>query len=216
MSEERIKDIQNKMVELVDKRFPQYYNILVPEKLGKKMVGLNSIREDILFCQYVLEEIIERKKQKNQNAIFDWCSWYSTIVVYGRCFTKTAHHSKSKLEVKDCFKNSDTDLFKLHDELINLRHTFLAHRGESHAEQGLLFFQMPKVRKSHTAQFHVESVHAERPTDFAPEEYVKLFAHIKTIVEEMMKKYSYRLETRMIENAEKFKQKFKTVYEQVN
>lgn len=198
MDEEHLKEIHYKIVEQVNKKHPNYHNVIVPTKDSQKYTNLYSIWEDILFCQYCITNLLELRKEKNSNFIHEFCLWYSLISLYGRCFTQPAHNTKSKLEVRDCFGENDSQLLSRHNKLMDLRHKFLAHRGDTILEQGILFLQIPKDKLKNSPQFHVESVRAGSPLDKELKDYMELFNHLKLVIQRKLEKQSTKIETKMM------------------
>lgn len=198
MDEEHLKEIHFKIVEQVNKRHPQYHNVIVPTKDSQKYTNLYTIWEDILFCQYCITNLLKLKKEKDSNSIYEFCLWYSLISLYGRCFTQPAHKTKTKLEVRDCFGENDSQLLNRHNKLMDLRHQFLAHRGETVLEQGILFLQIPKDKSNNIPQFHVESVRAGSPIESELENYMELFNHLMLVVQNKLKKHAGKIEIKMM------------------
>ncbi|PKG36912.1 hypothetical protein, partial [Psychromonas sp. Urea-02u-13] len=89
--------------------------------------------------------------------------YLSAIISYGKCFT-VGKGRKIKLEASDIFK-SNNHLKKIHDELINQRHNYVAHAGNTTYEawQSIVLLdpmnkQAPRiiVEKEHTLAFSLK------------------------------------------------------------
>lgn len=59
--------------------------------------------------------------------------YISAIVTYGKCFTK-ADGKKVKLEYKTIFKGDEKELVTLHLEMMDQRHSYIAHGGKTKYE----------------------------------------------------------------------------------
>ena len=110
---------------------------VLPEQLSKNLVGWCAIQEDlkqvlnfVSACKLDLPDII-------YPALI-----YSMVGLYGKCFTDASHSEYPKLEPNDVFKDNDHFL-SVHTEIMELRHQFLAHRGNIYANQALLLFYNP-------------------------------------------------------------------------
>ncbi len=61
---------------------------------GRKIIGFQSIREDLLLAKASTEKLLE----EDQNSILKASLWYSSLALYGRCFTDAAESQYPKLE----------------------------------------------------------------------------------------------------------------------
>ncbi len=119
---------------------PETLKILVPQFMSKKISTYMLIREDLLF----VKETANKLKEVNDNTIKENL-WYSLIAIYGRCFTDASKSKKPKLESKDIFNSESHKLEQFtHEKLIDIRHTFLAHRGDNENEIPVVYLEMPK------------------------------------------------------------------------
>ncbi len=111
--------------------------IALPGYAAKKFIAYCSIQEDLqLLLQYINE-----LKSKPANTLASAMT-YSLIALYGKCFTDASKNSYPKLEPNELFK--DNPLKDTHDYLMDLRHQFIAHRGETEGEIGISFMLIPK------------------------------------------------------------------------
>ena len=113
--------------------------IPIPKFLSKKFTTFCAIRDDLnLIKNYASKLPTER-----DNTI---CSalTFSMISLYGKCFTDATSSKSPKLEPNEIFKG-EPKFQTIHDKLLNLRHNFIAHRGESEGEVKAAFMLIPKV-----------------------------------------------------------------------
>jgi hypothetical protein len=131
-----------RLIELIKKskelRSDKYFIFAVPQFLSKRFVTYCSIREDLLL----INSYIERLQDKNDGVITSSLT-YSLISLYGKCFTDASKNKAPKLEATDLFKDRQ-DLISTHEYLMDLRHNFIAHRGETASEVGIANIYLPK------------------------------------------------------------------------
>lgn len=116
-----------------------YYLFIIPQFLSKKFISHCAMKEDVsLLTDYI-------KLLRTENSITIKSSLtYSLIVLYGKFFTDASHNKNSKLEAKHLFAQNENEM-KNHEMLMNLRHNFVAHRGETDSEIGIAFMIVPKI-----------------------------------------------------------------------
>lgn len=120
-----------------------YLKIISPSFMSKKLSTYMLIQEDLLFVRKNAELLIFIKNEKQKNEHFEETLWYSLISLYGRCFTDSSHSKKPKLETNDLF-NSSNDELETHKKLMDIRHTFIAHRGDNDNELPIVYLKIPK------------------------------------------------------------------------
>lgn len=92
-----------------------------------KYLGYLNIFHDLEFIKSCL--IYLYKNFDNEEINFLKKSiWQSFIITYGKCFVN-AKGRKIKLEPNSVFKKANKDLLRIHDELMELRHQYIAHSG---------------------------------------------------------------------------------------
>lgn len=162
------------------------FNYIIPGTLGKKVRTYMSMREDILFCKKAVKELMLLKmgttptKQTIETAL-----WTSIIVTYGKCFTDATQASKSKLEPKDCFSTNDEEIKEMHEQIMTLRHTFIAHRGDTENEQAVVYMKIPKNGEAENrTEYKVKSLRATGHNLEKLKKYFKLFNHVQKIIEQ--------------------------------
>jgi len=63
--------------------------------------------------------------------------------LYGKCFTDASENSFPKLEPSELFSEGG-EKFETHKYLMDLRHQFIAHRGDTASEVGVAYLLVPK------------------------------------------------------------------------
>lgn len=112
--------------------------LVIPKFMSKAFVSFCSIREDLLL----IKEFIERHEVEKHEILLSSLT-YSIVSLYGKCFTDATITKSSKLEANQLFEEN-TELLSTHDYLMNLRHHFVAHRGETLSEVSIAYLLIPK------------------------------------------------------------------------
>ncbi len=179
-----------KMIESIKESETETFNYLLPEFLSRQVATYMSMREDLIFIQEetnLLIELAEKQTDfidKKRLKIIAPSLWYSIVATYGRCFTDASHSQKPKLEKRDCFDHSNSELEQIHDYLMFLRHNFVAHRGNSESEEVLVYLKVQKKDSSlEKTTYGMKSLKSISPSKDKLKQYLRLFAHIQTIVE---------------------------------
>ncbi len=112
---------------------------VVPKMIAKHIVAYQSIREDLLFCRTVIEKLTNNDYDKALKTSL----YYSFIAIYGKCFTEANKSKYPRLNVSD-FGTLINKYDKLHNELMNMRHNYIAHRGLTDDDFGVGVFCLNK------------------------------------------------------------------------
>ena len=113
------------------------FTFFIPEKYSKKFLSWCAIHFDLKFCSEYLEELKNQHSNK-----FNISFLHTFLILYGRCFMDATSSKSSKLE-KEIF-NDVLIALETHSEIMELRHNFVAHRGESESEVGTAFWILGK------------------------------------------------------------------------
>jgi hypothetical protein len=100
-------------------------------QLGKRYVGLETIKNDLDTCMHLLIAL-ENKVSDDPlvlNALLE-----SFITKYGRCYADAKEGRGTKLE-EDIFDDAPDMIRKAHENLINERNNFTAHAGSSESDK---------------------------------------------------------------------------------
>jgi hypothetical protein len=152
--------------------------IAVPGFLSKKFIAYCAMKEDLqLLLEYV--SALRTEITGVQKSAFT----YALISLYGKCFTDASKNSYPKLEPSQVFKHGDRHS-QTHDDLMSLRHQFIAHRGDSEGEIGISYVLIPKVGTSQS-QVRFSQV---KQVSFAKDELDKIEMLLKFLIEHLIKK----------------------------
>jgi hypothetical protein len=110
---------------------------VIPGYAAKKIVAYQSMREDLLLCRESIKELLSGQYNETiMSSLF-----YTTIILYGKCFTDSTSSKSSKLELSD-FGDGNEDLIQFHQEIMDMRHNFVAHRGSTDHDFGLPYMSL--------------------------------------------------------------------------
>jgi hypothetical protein len=192
MNDEKIEIIA-KLLDYIKSREPNSKNLLVPNCFAKDLISHVSIREDILLVSRTVVALVQTIKGNDINKMDETtvqtiipALWSSIIINYGRCFTD----GKAKLEVKDCFDEEHHYLQKTHENLMELRHTFIAHRGKDTSyDLSVVYLRFSTLEYDPTpTHYKLKNIRNLIPTIELLIECEALFQHILTITENKIHK----------------------------
>ncbi|MGZ5244787.1 MAG: hypothetical protein ACXWEY_14340 [Bacteroidia bacterium] len=125
------------------------YILLPPSKAALQYAGYTLIRKDLHYCELMIQELIKSLPGRTYklNEIVRLSLFYSSTLNYGKCFT-TSEYRKIKLD-KNSLIFATIGEKKLHEELMSLRHTYLAHSSNSGYEQNpiALYLYPEEIKK---------------------------------------------------------------------
>lgn len=140
-----IKDAQAKYAE-------DYLVTAIPGFLSKKFIAYCAMHEDL---KRTIEYI--NILRTNPEPIIKSALTYSLIALYGKCYTDASKNNFPKLESKNLF-DENSPLSETHDFLMNLRHQFIAHRGDTESEIGVSYMLIPKKQGDEQSQVRFSQV----------------------------------------------------------
>jgi len=137
----------------------EYFVVAIPGFMSKKFIAFCAMKRDL---ELVLE-YITLLKGNPQNPTIKSSLTFSTIALYGKCFTDASKNNYPKLEPNNIFKDQ-AEFLQTHEFLMGLRHQFIAHRGKTESEIGIAFMLLPKgddgqsqIRFNQLKQFSFET-----------------------------------------------------------
>ena len=142
------------IIESSKEKYGDSFKFAVPNLLSKKVISLHAIREDLLFVRNATHELITLRlvKQDKKNITdpqntyetLQRALWYSSIAIYGKCFTDASKAGKTKLEPIHCFAENNS-MLEIHNKIMRLRHEHIAHRGDTEFDQSIAILLIPKT-----------------------------------------------------------------------
>lgn len=193
-------DKEKRVLELLktaEKKYSDdYFTIIIPLIFSRVFIGYCGMREDVKYCKnYILE------LKKKPNAIVSSALITSLIALYGRCFTDATNHKFPKLEPSVFDKNED--YLKLHEYLMELRHTFIAHRGESESEIGIALML---ISKNGNVDDTIMKFNQVKRSNFSIEQVNKideLLSFLLTLIEKKIQKSADKMRIALFDNFSK-------------
>lgn len=156
-----------------------YFVIAVPGFLGKKFVGYCSMKEDLeLLLEYI--KVLRTKPSEVINSALS----YSLISLYGKCFTDASKSNYPKLEANQLFEKESSHA-DTHAYLMQLRHQFIAHRGETESEVGISYILIPKNDSLDRSQVRFSQL---KQISFTETDLERIEPLVKYLIDELLKK----------------------------
>jgi len=120
---------------------------IIPNYMSISLNAYISMHKDLT----VVLEYLKLLSRQETNKIIKSSLMYSSLALYGKCFTDASQSKSPNLIVSQII--SDAKLLETHEFLMNLRHKFLAHRGETDSEIISSFYLINKINNTSQLQF---------------------------------------------------------------
>ena len=171
VANERLESLlRNALVRYAEK----YHIVIVPGFLSKKFVAYCSMKEDLeLIINYI--SIL----RANPSQIIKSAFCFSTISLYGKCFTDASKNNYPKLEPKTLFEG-EIELANTHEYLIELRHQFIAHRGKTDNEIAIAYLLFSKNDTDALSQLRFSQL---KQTSFSTKDLDRIETLLKHLIE---------------------------------
>jgi hypothetical protein len=159
----------------------EHLDMMIPGYCSHKIIGYQGIIHDLLICKDYIEKLINEKYDR----IISSSLLYAFIALYGRCFTDASSVSSPKLESGD-FSKDHEHLKVIHHEIMNMRHNFVSHRGETEHETSVAYIKLNITDLS--TQVKVKQIKRYFPSSKKLTSYLELINHLITQTELKFKK----------------------------
>lgn len=171
---------------------------VVPNLFTKKMKSFMLIREDINFISEITGKLISYKQSANPDEKVCFALWQSVIVTYGKCFTENKA-GMSKLE-KSMLDTHDEKFQVSHDRLIDLRHSYIAHRDDTEKEQAVVFMKISTDKEiSDQTEYLIRARKLMSPGINELKSFLQLFELLKQEVERKIQKHGDKTHSAFLE-----------------
>jgi len=107
--------------------------VYLDSSLAHILAGWMLVKNDLEFSKTSFEALLSLIDNKEQE-IIQQSLFFSGVIKYAKCFV-SAEGRRVKLMIRNILKNNNDEKIKIHNELIDLRHNFVAHAGESDKER---------------------------------------------------------------------------------
>lgn len=173
---------------------------LIPKILVNKVEGYRGIKDDLVFCQEIIKECLSQK----MNKVIRQSCFYAIAITYGKCFTDASSTKAPKLEESDI---EDAILLERHRKVMQLRHSYIAHRGNSDSIFNFIYLSVDiKSLKPYICGKQTKLV-ALPPSDL--EELNELIDHLLVKVENKYRKATEKIFKKFLNEFEGSYSKFK-------
>lgn len=171
--------------------------------IKNKYLGYLNIFHDLEFIKSCLIYLY-KNYDNNEINFLKKNIWQSFIINYGKCFV-TAKGRKVKLEPNNIFRKGNKDLLKIHNELMELRHQYIAHSGINSNEMLEVFLALDLTNEKIIKGFY----HSIKKVFTAGQENMKnysiliehLWQYVNNKIKEIDDKYQKQLvDTNTVEN----------------
>lgn len=166
---------------------------MLPGYIGKKLKGYQSMREDLILCKNAANYLLNHEFDH----VITTSLYHSLIILYGKCYTDASTSKSPKLEIKDCFTESENALLNIHKEIMHLRHNFVAHRGST--EHEISFPYLKLNIEDYSRQVRVKQVKRRMPSRADLKGYLDLFFHVISIIENKFEKEANKVWNHMLD-----------------
>ena len=156
-----------------------YLIVGVPNFFAKKFIAYCAMKEDLELC---LKYINLLRTETNKTLISSLT--YSLISLYGKCFTDASKNRYPKLEPNSLFKDK-SNLEEIHNYMMDLRHQFIAHRGETNSEIAISYLLIPKEDDISQTQVRFSQL---KQMGFSREDLGKIENLIQFVITKLYKK----------------------------
>lgn len=164
-----------------------HIDFLIPDYASKKLKAVQSMINDIKICTLAANKLLD----EDYDTIVSTSLHNTIIILYGKCFTDSSKAKLTKLEPKDCFDSESMGLIETHGYLMDLRHNFVAHRGNSDHEASLAYLKLNS--KNYSRQIRVRQIKLGKPKSSKLKLYLILFEHIMEVLNKMFRKESSKV-----------------------
>jgi hypothetical protein len=185
------KDVRlQTLLEKIKKENTDSYNYIIPMIFSKKLMDYDSIRNDLVHVIDATKNLLYLRRKNSGNLTLRTCLWHSIIITYGKCFTDASKSKRTKLEISSIFKKEDEVNRMTHTKLMELRHGYIAHRGDNENDISVVFLKVPKKEEMDfkSSQYRIKSLRSASPTYNELENYLRLFESVLDVVKDKLQK----------------------------
>ena len=154
----------------------KHIDYLLPGYQAKKLIGYQSMRQDLILCRDALSKLYT----EHLDIVTSSCLYYTFIALYGKCFTDSSNSRFPKLEEKD-FKDSKKHFLVMHKQIMNYRHNFIAHRGETEHETSIAYLKLNV--ETLNRHVRVKQIKTSRPNKRTILKYIEILNYLIELIE---------------------------------
>ncbi len=191
MHEENHKMLVKLFAQITQDHDDDMHRVLVPGFMSKNLIGYFGIKSDLQLIKGAFIDYCNPKKDLDRPIYF-----YAIISLYGKCFTNASSSTMPNLQRSDF--NNRPDLLSIHEELMQIRHNFVAHRGLSMNDASIPYLSINKDN-ANDIRFHVRRGKVEHFSGKNPSMYIELIDYLIEKVDVKIKKNAKKTYLRLIE-----------------
>lgn len=181
-------------------------NYRLPDHLANTLSSYMSMRLDIITIIDQTKLLIEYKSKEFQepsgnNDLIVRALWHAIVITYGKFYSEASKSNSATLSANEVFKNDKRGLREVHDYLIDIRNNYIAHRGDTDHEQGVVYLSIPKGQTIGTAPKLEYQIKLSKKASTSHERQLKnleLFEWVKKIVEDNLSKKLGKIHERFL------------------
>jgi len=159
-----------------------YHLMLIPQIFSKRFIAYTSMKKDLERNLEYITLLRQRPGELIESALT-----YALISLYGKCFTDASKSGYPKLNPKEIFEEG-SELEETHNVLMDLRHQFIAHRGDTESEVGIAFTIVPKTDDSLAQQIRFQQVKRSSFSNLDLDKLERLHNHLIAYLSPMVQK----------------------------
>lgn len=154
----------------------EHIDFMLPGYAGKRVIAYNSMRADLLLCKNSITKLINEDNDEVVTASL----FHTVIILYGKFFTDASSSKSPKLELSD-FNEENKYLIDTHEEIMEMRNNFVAHRGNTEHEVGFAYLKLNI--NDYSRQVKVKQLKRGRPKKESLTDYEKLLDYLIDVCE---------------------------------
>lgn len=149
--DDALKNREDYLLKKVE-RTDQLMRYEVNSRTAKPIISLYLITGDIAEMITCIDTLIILEKFKPINLLMVSALWEKMIIAYGKIFSESKD-GFSKLEYQQYFKEAGE--ITLHNEILKIRHSYLAHRGNNEFEYHIMLVDLVGTEQNCQLEFSV-------------------------------------------------------------
>ena len=140
------------------------------------------------WLHYQDELRIALPNDEHQQDIILMGLWFASVATYAKCFTDTSKgKNRGKLEKRDHLKGATEEMIKLHDHVLNVRHTYISHGVENEFEHTISRLYITPTENPKEVDFRIGTV-GVRNTNEAEQNHELFKSLVQVVISNVYKK----------------------------
>ena len=130
--------------------------------LVRQIKDLQTIRNDLRFVASWLDILINLKITSELETKIANSLWFSSIITYAKCFTSA--EGRTRLDKKYYFKGESTEAKAMHENIMDIRHTYIAHGSGDSLSKTEIFLTL-NADSTHKELLGVDGISGSKRAD---------------------------------------------------